>query len=75
MLDEQTSLESSSLPSGPTSPLPQSSHSLSPSVQPNKHHREADPGNEALISSLKEGTAYAKEMKEKKQQKTKGLIP
>ena len=72
MLHEETSLESSSLPSGPISPLPQSSHSSSPSMQPNKRRHEVDPGDEALISSLKEVTACAKEMKEKKATKDKG---
>ena len=56
MLEEQHSSESPSV----------SSHSSSNLAQPKKRRREADPGDEALISSLKEVTAYAKEIKEKK---------
>ena len=56
MLEEQNSSESPSM----------SSHSSSHPAQPKKRCREADPGDEALISSLKEVTAYTKEIKEKK---------
>ena len=56
MLEEQNSSESPSV----------SSHSSSHPAQPKKRRREVDPGDEALISSLKEVTAYAKEIKEKK---------
>ena len=41
-------------------------------VQPKKRRRVADPGDEALISSLLEVTAYTKELKEKTTMKGKG---
>ena len=56
MLEEQNSSEPPSM----------SSRSSSHPKQPKKRRREVDPGDEALICSLKEVTAYVKEIKEKK---------